>query len=203
MTDYISGSDLRDYIGSDTQNFQAVVSTVCTVASRAVESMCDRSFVAETATTTLYLDADNAYRVCFGYDIYTTSSLTISTDDGSGTYPTSWTLNTDFVLEPESQRCGPITGHPYTAARSTGRKLFYPSTPAWHNVRVVGKIGWAAVPEEVSLAALEIAAKLYKAKDAPDDYVGLDGCGPARLRAEFPMAAKVLSPFMGAPIAIA
>lgn len=200
MTDYINGELLRSYIGSESTNFAPLVSTVCTVASRAVETMCDRTFNAESTTTTLYLDPESAYRVCFGFDIYETASLTLSTDDGYGNYPTLWTLNTDFVLEPESQRYGTITGHPYMSARSTGNRLFYRSTPAWHHVRLVGKIGWAAVPEEVPLACLEIAAKLYKAKDAADDYVGLDGWGPARLRAEFPMAAKVLSGLMQSPI---
>ena len=200
--DYITPGDLRDYIGSDTTNFYPVVASACTVASRAVDSMCDRTFYAESATTTLYLDAESAYRVCFDFDIWTTTGLTLSTDDGTGTYPTSWTLNTDFVLEPENRRYGTITGYPYQSARATGTKLFLRSTPAWHHVRLVGKIGWAAVPSEAPLAALEIAAKLYKAKDAPDDYIGLDGWGPARLRAEFPMAAKILSPFMRSLISV-
>jgi len=203
MTDYITDVDLRKYLGSDTSNFSTVVSAACTVASRAVEAMCGRTFNAESSTTTLYLDPENRYEVCFGIDVYTTSSLVLSIDDGSGTYPTSWTLDNQFLLEPRNQRYGSITGYPWTAARAIRGNWFPPSQYGFESVKLVAKPGWAAVPAEVPLAALEIAAMLYKAKDAADGFVGLDGWGPARLRAEFPMAAKILAPLMLSPISVA
>jgi len=203
VTDYIAGTDLRAYIGSDTSSFGSVVASVCTVASRAVEAMCDRTFNPDATAGTLYLNPENRQEVCFGLDIYTTTGFSLAVDDGSGTYPTTWTLNTDYLLEPRNQRYGSIAGYPWTSVRAVGGKWFPPSQNGYESVRVIGKPGWAAVPAEVTLASLEVAAKLYKAKDAADDYVGLDGWGPTRLRAEFPMAAKILGPYMRSPISVA
>lgn len=203
IPNYITKAQLRAYMGSDTSNFDATVAAVCTVASRTLEIMCDRTFYAGAAAITMYLWPENRYEVCFDSDIYTTTGFSLSIDDGSGTYPIPWTLGTDFLLQPRNQTSGAISGYPWTSARAVKGRWFPPGLYGLEPVKVVGRPGWAAVPAEIPLACLEIAAKLFKAKDAPDDFVGLDGWGPTRLKAEFPMAAKILSPYMLAPIAVA
>ncbi len=204
MADYCTSDELKAYIGSDSTNFGTLLQAAATSASRAVEGLCDRTFVPETGTSVLYLDPSSAFEVCFNADIYTTSSLTLSTDDGTGSYPTTWTLDTDYVLQPRNQRSGPIVGYPWTGARATGTKVFTSRVYPWgfETVKVVGKIGWAATPDEVKQATLVIGAQIFKMKDAADGFVGVDGWGPTRMRSEFKSALPLLSAYMRAPIAI-
>ena len=203
MADYITPSELRSYIGSDTSNQEDLVQAACTTASRVVEQMCGRTFNAETSTTTLKRVPSSYWCVELDDDIYTTTSLVLTTDDAAdGSYSTTWTINTDFVLEPVNQRQGPISGYPWTSVRAVGSKTF-PMNPMrpW-SVQIVAKLGWAAVPAPVKQACLMAGAQLFKLKDAPDGFVGLDGWGPTQVR-ENRFVRATLGPYMRNPIAVA
>jgi hypothetical protein len=206
VTDYVTVEELRDRIGSDTTTFQAHAQRVCTVASRLIERLCDRTFVTESSTSTLYLLPDSSAYVSFDADVHTTTSLVLTTDDNAdNTYSTTWTINTDFVLEPRSQRQGHRSGWPYQAARAIGTKTFPMRTSPFQvePVKLVAKLGWASVPDEVVEGTLVAAAKLFKMKDAADGFVGVDGWGLARLRVEFKEAYAVVCEYARAPIAVA
>jgi hypothetical protein len=202
LTDYISVAQLRDYIGSDTSNFEAVAQTACTVASRAVETMCDRVFTADTTATARYFDADSYYCVDVD-DFHTVTGLIVATDDAAdGTYSTTWTINTDFITLPVNQRQGGIGGWPYTELRSLGtRTLTKPYPYVRPYVKVTAKWGWAAVPDQVEHATLVAAARLFKMKDAADGFIGLDGWGPVRIR-ENPEVRALLGPFIKHPVSV-
>ena len=203
MTNYIDPDELREYIGSDTSQFQTVIDTLCTVASRSVESICDRNFTQDTSATAQYFDPRTWY-CCEVDDISTTNGLLVATDDdGSGNYSTSWTLNTDYFLEPVNQRQGPISGWPYTELTVLQTKVFRKQSLNLRPlVKVTAQWGWAAVPEPVKQATLIAAARLFKMKDAPDGFVGLDGWGPVRVR-ENPEVKALLGPFMKYPVVVA
>lgn len=204
MADYITPDDLRDYIGSTTANFASVAQAACTVASRTVETICERVFFADTVASAQYFTPDSWY-CCQTDDISTTADLAVTTDDAAdGTYSTVWTLDTDYYLEPVNRIVGGISGYPYTELRSLRfRPFFLPSfVQRRPPVKVVARWGWAAVPEAVTHACLLGAARLFKMKDAPDGFVGLAGWGPVQIR-ENPEVRALLTPYMKSPYVIA
>lgn len=204
MTDYISPDQLRDYIGSETNNNQGVANAVCTVASRAIDGMANRYFYQDATVTTAYYWPDDFYCTQTD-DISTTTGLIVATDDAAdGTYSTVWTLNTDYFLEPVNQTQGGIRGWPYTQLTVTRSRYFYQRTPYYRRplVKVTARFGWSAVPDAVTQATLVAAARLFKMKDAPDGFIGLAGWGPVMVR-ENPEVRALLGPYMRFPVVMA
>lgn len=204
MSDYITPDDLRAYIGSSTTNSDPVAIAVCTVVSRTIDAMCDRHFYQDAAVSARYFDSDDWYYTEVD-DISTTTGLIVATDDAAdGTYSTTWTLNTDYFLEPINQRQGGIGGWPYTRITSLSTLIFYKRSVLYRRplVKVTARWGWAAVPDAVRQAALVGAARLFKMKDAPDGFIGVAGWGPVQLR-ENPEVRALLGPYMKAPYAVA
>lgn len=197
MTDYITPAELRDYIGSETTNFAALAQRTCTVTSATINGMCGRYFYQDAALSAKVFDPDDAYCTKVK-DISTTTGLIVATDDAAdGTYSTTWTLDTDYFLEPANQEQGGITGWPYTKITSLATRVFWKRTSAYRRplVKVTAKWGWAAVPDPVKHACLEGAAQRFKMKDAADGFIGLDGWGPVRVR-ENPDVQALLGPYM-------
>jgi len=204
MTNYITEDELRNYIGSEALNSGNVLSSVCTVASRAVETMCERTFLQDDDVSVRYFEPCDYFHVEVD-DISTATGLIVRTDDsGTGSYSTTWTLDTDFFLEPINQRSGGIGGWPYTEIHSLLSRAFIRAyVPARRpSVKVTARWGWAAVPDQVKQATLIAAARLFKMKDAPDGFVGLDGWGPVRVK-ENPEVRALLGPFMKHPVVVA
>ncbi len=132
MTDYITPDELRDYIDSDTTNFQSVVASSCTVASRMVETATGRYFYADGTVSERFYPACSAYEVETD-DISTTTGLIVATDDQYDyTYATAWTINTDFVLDPSNPTATGIT-RPYTKILATGSSKWFPRQ--WYGQR--------------------------------------------------------------------
>ena len=201
MTNYLTVDDLRDHIGSDTTNFAGVAARVCTVASRTVEQMCERYFTQDSGVTVRYFDPYSHWE-CPVDDISTVTGLLVATDDAvDGTYGTSWTITTDFLLKPINQRRGGISGWPYECIQAVDTRSFTLNTRRPF-VKVTAKWGWAAVPDNVTQAALLGAAYLFKMKDAADGFVGVDGWGPVRMK-QNPAVHDLLLPFMKVPVATA
>lgn len=202
MSDYLTTDVLRAWIGSDTTNFEGAAQAACTVASRAVEKMCSRYFYADGSVSARYYEPDDYYTVCVD-DISTTTGLLVATDDGrNGSYSTSWTIATDFLLEPQNASASGETV-PYTEICATGTRFFpAPYLGRHKTVSVTAKWGWASTPDAVTHATRLYAAWLFKQKDAPDGFIGLDGWGPRFLR-ENPTVHALLQPYMRDPLTVA
>lgn len=163
-------------------------------ASRAVDDFCDRRF---------YLDSDaNQVRYYtprdFDYlpidDLTTFTGLAID-QSGDGSFSQTWTLNSDFVLEPLN---APAWGRPYTAVRwdPVGHNIFIPVYPRM--ARVTGQFGWPAVPTPVSEATMMLASRLLKrTREAPFGVatVGIDGTG-VRIAKVDPDVQSLLMPYV-------
>ncbi len=202
MTDYITSDELRDYIGSDTTNFQSVVSSSCTVASRMVEQATGRYFYQDSVATARDYAACNSFQVDTD-DISTTTGLIVATDDQyDRSYSTSWTITTDFIVHPVNPSASGTT-RPYTSLIATAASKWFPRP--WYGqrepVRVTAQWGWAAVPDDVKQATLILGAWLFKMKDAPGGTLGLDGWGPAVYK-ENKNAALLLGPYMKDPVSV-
>jgi hypothetical protein len=202
MTDYITPDDLRAWIGSESTNNATAVQLACTVASREIEQLCERYFWQDSAVRDQDFPVDDQWSCCV-LDISTTTGLVVKTDDSyNGTYSTTWTINTDFTLEPRNPSAYGVTV-PYTELRATGNRLFPPSVRQQrYPVRITAKYGWSAVPDAVKQATRSAAAWWFQQKDAPDGSIGIDGWGPRFVR-DTPAVAKILGPYMKNPIAVA
>jgi len=143
-------------------------------AGQGIDEACGRTFVLDGDSTHVRWYSPTNPRTIEIDDLAVVTS--VMTDvDGNGTFETTWTRNTDYVLEPLNSV---EDGRPFERLRvhSRGGKGWW---PCWErSVQVTGQFGWPRVPKSVNQACLIIATKLIRRmRDAPFGVVtiGLDG----------------------------
>jgi hypothetical protein len=99
--------------------------------------------------------------------------------DGDGTWETTWTNDTDFVLAPANAA---TDGFPWTEIRlkpQAGRRF-----PGYlHGIQVIGTFGWATTPGAVTQATAILAARFLKrARETPYGIVVVSGDGVTAAR---------------------
>lgn len=169
---YATLSQLKEFIGipdADTQD-DNVLELALDAATQQIERFCDRVFTADSVVTTrLYTVPQNGY---LDVDpISTTTGLIVQTDDNNdGTFETTWTLGTDFRLEPINAAAA---GVPWDRIVVLGTRMF-PRLAYRPGVQVTAKFGWpgGTVPASVEQATLHQASRLFKRKDAPFGVAG-------------------------------
>ena len=182
--DYTDLATLKAYLSISDTNSDAVLSLCITDASRAIDRLCGRpdgDFGPQTFTRTF--DVDLPAELVFAREGETVlarqsiavppllSVTTLKTDeDGDGTFETTWSAATDYLLYPLNAA---TMGRPYreiSANPVSGTRLF----PIGQNrVQVVGSWGEAsAVPSAIRRAALVQATRYFKRKDAPFGIYG-------------------------------
>ncbi len=193
MADYISSAAFSSYAGVSTSSHGTEITAAITAASRAVDGFCGRQFSGNTSSvTTKVYRADWAWRIEVD-DIGTTASLVVKTDEAdSGTYGTTWTVTTDFTLDPPNGSLNGITW-PYTQLRATGTRLF-PTSGQRSRVQVAGCFGWPAIPDAIVQATTILALDIYKLKDSPFGVAGSSDFGVLRVR-DNRMAMQLLQPY--------
>jgi len=172
-------------------------------ASRQIDGHCGQRFWVDGSVVDRQYYPDNpSWLDVTDYDdgagISTTTGLVVKLDDDdSGTYETTLTVNTDFILEPlNAADRTPVW--PYTVIRMTGLNYWFKrSMYARPLVQVSAKFGWPAVPDDVTKACLIQAAALFKAKDAVFGGVALGDTGAALFvrSALSPLAVALLEPY--------
>lgn len=195
---YITDREFLDYIKSPADPGNNNITAAISAASRRVNAVCGRTFYQSDPATVQYFSAGS----CGFYyldvdDIATTSGLLVATDpSGSGTYSTTWTVNTDYLALPVNRSRNNIGGWPYTQLQAVGSKLWpVPLSPhSRPTVRITGTFGWDEVPEPVKQATKIYAALYYKLGDAPLGVAGFDGYGSVRVR-DVPQAEQLLAPY--------
>jgi hypothetical protein len=178
-------------------------------ASRAVDAFCGRPFY-ETGTVQTRVVSPRGmgswYEIELGEvgDISTSTDLVVATTtNNDGTYPDTWTLNTDFILEPENQISNGVVGWPYERIRAIGNKFFPVRYYGFRQtVQITATWGWPAVPLPVIQATLILAAQFYKLGDAPFGVAGFGDFGVVRVR-DNPMAQALLAPYSKSSFGIA
>lgn len=172
---YVEHEDLKKTLTLDGLQFADLdIKEVITAASRKVDEHTGRRFWADAdANQVRYYTPQWSDSLVID-DLVTLTSL--KTDDGGdGTFENTWTLNTDFVLEPLNAAAD---GKPWEEinAHPSGSFSFPCSYP--RSVEITGKFGWSAVPAEVKTATKMIAHRyLKRLREAPHGVVGfgLDG----------------------------
>ena len=160
-------------------------------ASRRVDGYCGRWFY-KTNATAISLMPYNYYYVPV-QDIASTTGLVVKTDDnGDGTFETTWTLGTDYMLEPTN---AVLNGRPYRRITAIGSKSF-PLTvvPDPPHVQVTAQWGWDAVPDDVREATLLLTMRGFARYNAALGVVGFADMA-IQVRAVDPDVREMLNPY--------
>ena len=173
---YLDREEFKASVSLTGQTYaDADVDRAVAAASRAIDNATGRRFYPDSTTAHVrYYTPPNPW----GFDIDDLITLTsLKTDmDGDGTYETTWTVTTDFLLEPFNAA---EDGRPYerVAVQPYGSQSLR-CLP--REVEVTGKFGWATVPEEIKQATAILAGRLLKrSREAPFGVVTVGFEGPA------------------------
>jgi hypothetical protein len=150
-------------------------------ASRSIENYVGHRFFIDAAVTVRQFNADDTSSLTIPEGIATATGLIVQTDAaGDGTFETTLTINTDFVLEPVNSLVL-YPARPYTEIRLLTGSFPQPAN-GQPGVKVTAKFGWPAIPDDVTLACILLAKDLVKAKDAPFGVAGTSDFGVLRIR---------------------
>lgn len=155
-------------------------------ASRWIDGKTGRFFYQVAGTYDFV--CQNPYRIRIT-DLATANGLVVTSDDNDdNSFTGTWTLNTDYRLEPTE---APAYGLPYC--------FLYAQDTEWiqdTRVRVQGTFGFPAVPDAVKEACLLLSIRLYKRPDAPLGVAGFGDMGAVMVRSTDADAHALLQPFV-------
>ena len=181
---YATLTEIKTFLSISDNVDDTLLESMVEAASRSIDRIANRRF---------YLDANasaRAYRVSspivlFTDDIGTTSGLVVKTDDdGDGTFETTLTLNTDYIMDPLTAL---DLGRPYTQVTMVTNTQTFPIFPGLFQnglrpgVQVTARWGWPSVPDDLNQACLILTADLYKRKDSLGGILGLGDLGAIRM----------------------
>jgi len=181
---YATLTEIKTFLSISDNVDDTLLEGMVEAASRSIDRIANRRF---------YLDANasaRAYRVSspvilYTDDIGTTSGLVVKIDeDGNGTFETTLTLNTDYIMDPLTAL---DLGRPYTQVTMVTASQSFPIFPGLFQnglrpgVQVTARWGWPSVPDDINQACLILTADLYKRKDSPGGILGLGDLGAIRM----------------------
>lgn len=173
---YLTADELKATLEMTGTTFaDADVTIAIGAASRAVDTITGRRFWLDEDADQFRYYTPHSIRLLQIDDLVVMTSVAIDRS-GNGTFSETWTLGTDYVLEPFN---APVEqpARPYETIRVrrlSGR--WFPDCIE-QSVQVTGQFGWSAVPDDVTAAAGIIAAKLLRrGREAPFGIVtvGID-----------------------------
>lgn len=190
---YVDAAALKAYLGITDADDDALLTSACLSASVAVEQFCQRQFnKAASATPEARVFEARSGRRLEVDDFYTATGLIVATDDSdTGSYSTTWTLTTDYVLEPPGGIDLGVASFPFSRIRAVGGRT-WPCRSGRYRVQVTATYGWSAVPESVKEATKMIAARIYNTKNAPLGVASFTDSVIIRVREDVPQAAMLL-----------
>ena len=195
MTDYVTVSTLKAYMGLTTTTTDTQVAAAITSASREVDGHCRRRFSADATVTARVYRRSTEHTVAID-DAIVGSITLVETDTGQdGTWATTIAA-ADWLAEPLNGIGANGMAWPVTRLRSLGA-ITWPldTTSQRPTVRVTARWGWAAVPDPVAQATLILAAETYKLREAPFGVAGFDQYGAVRIKT-LPQVERLLAPFV-------
>lgn len=114
--------------------------------------------------------------------------------DGDGTFETTLTISTDFLLRPSN--AGDETPvQPWTEIWLADNYSFPSLSNGRPGVQVTAKFGWPAVPDDIERACLILAMEAFKATAAQGGLVGSADLGFFRVSRMHPVAKSLLAPY--------
>jgi hypothetical protein len=169
-------------------------------ACEAVEEFCGRWFYDRDPSNdqTRYYTA-GAFASVGIDDLISITSLATD-NDADGVWENTWTLNSDYVLEPFN---AVADGVPYGRLRQHPQSAYYFPIGVPRGVKVVGHFGWLSVPDRVEMAAQILAERLIqRVRSSPLGIVfsgGLDSMTALRIARSDPDIYGLLNPLRKHP----
>ncbi len=180
----INEADLKSHLNIPDTEDDASLTTAVEAACQDVTEWCGaprRDFT----KTELVGAAARVFRpegpyLCHVDDFWETTALVVKTDEtDDGTYETTWTATTDFIVEPANASA---YSRPYTKIIATGNRLFPCRWSMRLPVQVTAAWGWSSVPANVKQATLIHAARLFGRRYSRDGVIGGQSeLGPIRV----------------------
>lgn len=192
----ITSSDLKTHLNIPDTTDDTSIGVAVAAANQAVIRWCGRTFdTTTTGSASARVYRPRSHTLCITDDFWTTTALTVKLDEGDdGTYESTLTINTDFIVEPLNGLDNGTTV-PYYRLIATSW-LFSPSHTI-PNVQVTAAWGWASVPSDVFEATLIKAARLFKRRTSPEGVLGgFQDFGAVRISGrEDPDVVALLAPY--------
>lgn len=197
-TQYADKTELKAYIGLSGSGQDDNIDNALDGASRQIDKITGRRFYQDSSAQVKTYTPNNEFILDVD-DISTTTGLIVKLDDNDdGTFETTLTINTDFIVEPVNPDIIKITGGttylaPFTQIRilnTRSSERFDPSIV--NNVQVTAKFGYSFIPEPIKQATLIQGLRLFKRKDAPFNILGNEQTGQIELFNKFDPDAREL-----------
>lgn len=172
--EYVTVSELKNTLAITSSTYDADLAIVVNTASRTLDAITGRRFWSDTGTANVRTYTPDSYRRLMIDDLQTLTTLKVD-QNGDGTFEETWTVGTDFVLEPQNADSD-IPIRPYESVLIRNQSRYYFPVDLEQSVQITGKFGWAAVPDEIQSAASILAGKLFKRmREAPFGIVSFGG----------------------------
>jgi hypothetical protein len=167
----ITTADLTTWLNISDALDSASVEDAALAANRTTQLYCGRSFeVTVSGSESARVFRPHHSTLVYTDDFSSTVNLAVKTDAGQdGTYETTLTLNTDYIVEPLNGLEDGIAV-PYRKMRATS--WLFPTCGIRPTVQVTARWGWAVVPDDVILATLVMGARLFKRRTSPEGILG-------------------------------
>lgn len=196
-TQYVDKADLKTYLGLSGSGQDTNIDNAINSASRLIDKLCNRYFYQDETVQTKYYNVTNQFYL-FTDDISTTTGLVISLDTtDDGTYDTTLTIDTDFILKPLNPEVNVISDATYYWPHTEVQLIATRSSERFDplilkNVKIQAKFGWSKIPEAITQATLIQATRYFKRKDTPFNVFGNEQTGTQELFSKMDPDAKQL-----------
>ena len=166
---YVTLDNVREELGRSDVTNDARIEAAINSASRQIDDYTGRRFWQDETVVAREFHADDyselSSTVSQVMDISTATGLIVKVDDDdNGTFATTLTIGTNFVLTPANAG---DDGEPFTGITLVDSLYYVPiSSSNRPGVQVTAKFGWATIPDPVVQACLIQSVLLYKATDA-------------------------------------
>ena len=189
---YATLAQFKAAVGITDSTDDAALQNVLDATDTLIDLHCDRKTGFGTASETRYYTAED-YQYVLTDDLVSVTTLQTD-DDANGTYETTWTSGTDFVLAPVNSA---LDGFPYTEIdTSVSWPRNFPKD-VYIGVKVVGVFGFPTVPAAVVQAEIIQAGAVWSSRTSPFGVIGSADLGGIlrQTRALHPEAALILEPY--------
>jgi hypothetical protein len=180
---YCTTAQLRTHLEDTGSTLTAeLLDRAVNASSRAIDRYCRRRFWLDSGVATRTYVVDDQ-RCAYVDDIGSRTGLVVKIGTDGHTFPTTLTVDTDFILEPRNAdkfASGSFDAFAFWQIRTIGSRVLYPSCLG-PTLSVTAQHGWSAVPSEVEEACVLKAASLFKRKDAPFGVAGFGEFGAVRI----------------------
>lgn len=190
---YCTAEELKSWIGVTDFDDDLLIEAAINTASRGIDQYCSTFFYATTSQARTFSPRHD--QILDVPPITSTSGLIVRVDYAdSGTYGTTLTIVTDYVLKPDSGYDASGRAVPFNQLRTIGARWF----PMWErpSVEITATWGWAAVPDEINQACLIQASRIYRRRLTPEGFAAGEAFGAIRLSSRIdPDVQMMVDPF--------